>query len=622
MKRKAKTLGFTLAASLGLHGGLLLFAAWCMAVMPRQPDRRPASMLISARDEWQYRKGTSAPQADWKTAGDDALDSTWLTGPGWIGYGEGKGAGAPGTPLPDMRATAENPGYRMVYLRKTFTVSNSLAATDEAVLDIDYDDGFIAWVDGVYVDHDGPVGEEPVEPAWDDRRAIPPHECSFAPDDADPQPVRRKVLGPLGKVLPPGTHVLSVLLINEAIDSDDAVAKIDLFTRKPAPGQTDPSAVPDPEAVPDVTVTFLAQAPSPGLPAKPLEAAPAPPEELTPESAAAAQKKGEIMIYQDGSRPEQAPSNADTPFISNRNMRASSAAAATPGADPHLITQQGADMPFLALRNSDFAAAREAAAAPPAPAAPSAPDPVPPAPPVPDTPPPTPPVETAMNDTPPPPAPEPAPPEAPAEDQRPPEPAKAVPTENPLAPAPALKPEVVRKPQPAIPYREPLPDSISLTRKPQPVPSIKKPAPVAAANPSRPAPSPVKLSLSSRKTKSEGSAGGEGGGDSVDARDTPEGRYQSIVYERVGAIWNNRLAGVRSVAGVGVVEVEYDIDAKGTVSGVKLVDPGKSNAVLEDVCLTSIIKVKLPPPPEEMQRELRDPLSGGKIRCKFTFYRL
>ena len=71
-----------------------------------------------------------------------------------------------------------------------------------------------------------------------------------------------------------------------------------------------------------------------------------------------------------------------------------------------------------------------------------------------------------------------------------------------------------------------------------------------------------------------------------------------------------------------MVEVEYDIDAKGNVSGVKLVDPGKANAVLEDVCLTAIIKVKLPPPPEEMLRELRDPLSSGKMHCTFTFYRL
>jgi hypothetical protein len=131
-----------------------------------------------------------------------------------------------------------------------------------------------------------------------------------------------------------------------------------------------------------------------------------------------------------------------------------------------------------------------------------------------------------------------------------------------------------------------------------------------------------KTSVSSVKSKSLGAIALRAGEASEDSKDTPEGRYRSIIHERVGTLWNSKLAGVRGLAGAGVVEVEYDIDMKGAVSGVKLVDPGKANAVLEDVCLTAIIKVKLPPPPGEMLRELRDPLSSGKLHCTFTFYRL
>jgi hypothetical protein len=71
-----------------------------------------AAPLVNSSDTWRYRKGTSAPQADWKTAADALLDGSWLTGAGWIGYGDGSGANAAGTTLTDMEQTTTpaNPG--------------------------------------------------------------------------------------------------------------------------------------------------------------------------------------------------------------------------------------------------------------------------------------------------------------------------------------------------------------------------------------------------------------------------------------------------------------------------------------------------------------------------------
>ncbi len=193
--------------------------------------------LISHTDTWHYKKGTSSPQADWKTAADVSLDASWLTGPGWIGYGDGSGSGsgatAAGTSLSDMRMTGTVAGYRMCYLRRTFTVSAALPGTDEVILDTDFDDGFIAWIDGVYVDHFGPSGNPPAEPAWNAAPAVALHECSFGNSSSNPQPVRSTVLGTVSAKLPPGTHVLSVILINESVDSSDAVAKVNLSTRAP-----------------------------------------------------------------------------------------------------------------------------------------------------------------------------------------------------------------------------------------------------------------------------------------------------------------------------------------------------------------------------------------------------
>ena len=36
--------------------------------------------LVNHGDSWHYRKGTNAPQADWKAAADAGLDVTWQTG--------------------------------------------------------------------------------------------------------------------------------------------------------------------------------------------------------------------------------------------------------------------------------------------------------------------------------------------------------------------------------------------------------------------------------------------------------------------------------------------------------------------------------------------------------------
>lgn len=92
--------------------------------------------LVGHSDTWRYRKGTSAPQSNWKTATDAALDATWLTGPGWIAYGDGTGANAAGTTLADMRMTTTpaNAGYRTFYIRKTFTVPSGTPATEKVSL--------------------------------------------------------------------------------------------------------------------------------------------------------------------------------------------------------------------------------------------------------------------------------------------------------------------------------------------------------------------------------------------------------------------------------------------------------------------------------------------------------
>lgn len=97
--------------------------------------------IIAPGDTWRFFRGTAPPSepADaWKEP--DFNDSDWETGPSGFGYGDNDDA----TELVDMRYN-----YVTVYIRKEFSVSlSSLDPCAVVELVIDYDDGFIAYLNG------------------------------------------------------------------------------------------------------------------------------------------------------------------------------------------------------------------------------------------------------------------------------------------------------------------------------------------------------------------------------------------------------------------------------------------------------------------------------------------
>jgi hypothetical protein len=103
--------------------------------------------LIAQGDTWKYYKGsTSSPPNDASARNwtqENYNDSTGWLGPAASGFGYGDGDDA--TALSDMQNN-----YISVYLRKTFNVANPAAIT-RLTLAIDYDDGFVAYVNGVEV---------------------------------------------------------------------------------------------------------------------------------------------------------------------------------------------------------------------------------------------------------------------------------------------------------------------------------------------------------------------------------------------------------------------------------------------------------------------------------------
>ena len=101
-----------------------------------------AATLFSRGVKWSYYKGNDHPSGgDLEWTESDFDDSDWPSGASPIRYGDGNG----GTVLGDMRNT-----YSTMFFRRTFTVAN---ASQVSALDllVDYDDGFVVWINGEQV---------------------------------------------------------------------------------------------------------------------------------------------------------------------------------------------------------------------------------------------------------------------------------------------------------------------------------------------------------------------------------------------------------------------------------------------------------------------------------------
>lgn len=90
--------------------------------------------IILAEMEWKYLPALSEPPGDWNKP--EFNDSAWQTGTGGIGYSDGDDATV---------ITAVN----SLYLRRTFNTDE--ADINRLILDIDYDDAFVAYLNGVEI---------------------------------------------------------------------------------------------------------------------------------------------------------------------------------------------------------------------------------------------------------------------------------------------------------------------------------------------------------------------------------------------------------------------------------------------------------------------------------------
>ncbi len=110
-----------------------------MILWASSKDRIPNSYnrtLINQGDLFKYLIPTSEPVSNWNTL--DFDDVGWSSGSSGFGYADGDDA----TLIPN--------GTESIYLRKKFNINN-LATISSLILDLDYDDAFVAYINGVEV---------------------------------------------------------------------------------------------------------------------------------------------------------------------------------------------------------------------------------------------------------------------------------------------------------------------------------------------------------------------------------------------------------------------------------------------------------------------------------------
>lgn len=110
-----------------------------LLVFASDKDRREVpgfwNTIISQGDDWKYLVPVAEPSSSWRLSG--FVDTSWKTGKSGFGMGDNDDA----TTITVTRS---------IFLRKKFTI-NDLASVRQLILHMDYDDGFVAYLNGVEI---------------------------------------------------------------------------------------------------------------------------------------------------------------------------------------------------------------------------------------------------------------------------------------------------------------------------------------------------------------------------------------------------------------------------------------------------------------------------------------
>ncbi len=190
--------------------------------------------LIQEGYLWHYFKAMEEPPAGWNLPG-FIPDTNWFEGPTPIGYETSSGyEGCIATNLSDMQNN-----YISVYASREFFIEDPLRLTS-LTFSIDFDDGYIAYLNGVPVDSQYP----PSPVAYDQPASTSNHEaCCGTSTPSGPCPPEQVDLSDYIGNLVAGYNVLAVQVHNQSPSSSDFIFNPELSSIiAPWPGDFEPDA--------------------------------------------------------------------------------------------------------------------------------------------------------------------------------------------------------------------------------------------------------------------------------------------------------------------------------------------------------------------------------------------
>jgi hypothetical protein len=198
-----------------------LLALWTLPVLSLSA---PGAAVFDYGSGWKYFIGTQeASEPDvgaWRLAGFE--DSTWTEAPTAIGYANPPDSASEFN-LVTVLPSSQEGNYRSVYFRRKFTV-NHPSGVNLLTLNLNVDDGFIAWVNGTEVGRfNVPAGSLSYD--------------SMASSEMEPTLVALPITNNLASLLVTGENVVAVQVFNaDLTDSDlffDAGLESDLDETPP-----------------------------------------------------------------------------------------------------------------------------------------------------------------------------------------------------------------------------------------------------------------------------------------------------------------------------------------------------------------------------------------------------
>lgn len=157
--------------------------------------------VVFAEDDWHYRLGYSEPPSNWMEA--QFNESVWSVSMGGFGYGDG-----------DDNTLISSGSFQSIYIRRKFDLID-IDEIEQAILHADYDDGFVAYLNGVEIARDNMDGSFPAYNA----NTITDHEAQLYQGN-QPTPFamsKEKVV----QFLQTGSNILAIQIHNVDFYSSD-----------------------------------------------------------------------------------------------------------------------------------------------------------------------------------------------------------------------------------------------------------------------------------------------------------------------------------------------------------------------------------------------------------------